>query len=216
MYRLGPAALLIASTLLATTGATAQPNLLQNGTFSADLDGWTLPNEPGVDVVWHPFGNPSGSMRVAIDQPNTTAGVYSLCISGPPGRYTVRGSSYRAAGEPALMICRATIRGWTLPNCQGSMVTLGQPGPPALDQWVDWEYVQFLGELSSAGIESIVVDLSAERLRSTGETTCYFDNIALTGPIPSSLEIPTLSELAITLLATLLAASAIGVLRRGR
>lgn len=211
MRQLSLAVLSLVANLLTATAIAAQPNLLANSNFDTNIDGWTVPADPGTSVAWDPFGDPSGSLRVTVTQPNTTSGVYSACISGPPGRYTVRGSSYHPSGEPALMICRATIRGWSLPDCQGSLFTILPPGPPPLDQWVQWEYVQVLGEY---GIESIVVDLSAERFGAAGETTCYFDNIELIGPVPSPLEIPTLDWIGATALIGLLALGALGLLRR--
>lgn len=214
MRELSVAIFVLVGSLLAPTSSLAQPNLLANGTFDTDLDGWTLPVEPGTTVVWDAFGDPGGSLRVTVTEPNTSTGIYSACISGPVGRYTVRGSSYHPSGDPALMICHASIRGWTLPDCQGSMATILPPGPPALDEWVPWEYVQFIGEMSGVGIESIVVDLTVQRFGGAGETTCYFDNIELIGPVQSPLEIPTLDWIGAALLIGLLAAGAIVVLRR--
>jgi hypothetical protein len=94
------------------------------------------------------------------------------------------------------------------------MLTLGAPPPPPAGEWIDWEYSQVLGEGSSSGVESIVVDLSAERLGGTGTTTCYFDNIHLTGPIPSPLEVPTLGGIGIAALSALLLLAALVALRR--
>jgi hypothetical protein len=109
------------------------------------------------------------------------------------------------------MICRATIRGWSEPNCQGSVTTI--QGPPAAppDEWVELEYVGVLGDF---GIDSIVVDLHAERLGGPGTTTCYFDNVHLTGPIPSPLEVPTLGGIGIAVFSALLLLAAMVALRR--
>ncbi len=195
----------------ASAAAHAQPNLLPNGTFDADVDHWTIPNDPAVTVSWSGFGNPGGSLRLDVTEPNTSAGVHSACISSPSGFYTVRGQSLRPSGEPAVMICRATIRGWSEPNCEGSVTTIQGPpaGPP--DEWVELEYVGVLGDF---GIDSIVVDLHAERLGGAGTTTCYFDNIHLTGPIPSPLEIPSLGGAGLAAFSALLLLAATVALRR--
>ncbi len=202
--------------VLATIGAAAngQPNLLPNGTFDTDVDHWVAPADSAVSVTWSGFGNPDGSLRVDVTEANVTTGVYSACISAPGGLYTVRGESWRPSGEPAVMICHAAIRGWDQPDCQGSMITLLPPVTPPPDQWVEWEYSQVLGEASTSGIESIVVDLTVQRFAGAGTTTCYFDNIHLTGPIPSPLEVPTLGGVGVAVFSGLLLLAAAVALRR--
>lgn len=196
-----PSLILTLLVLVACPRAAAR-QLVPNGTFDHDLSGWPFEDYADTTITWDAFGNPGGSLRVTTS--STDPGLKFItgpCISEPEGHYVVTADVYRPSPGSPLFLCRVALRGWTGPGCTGQDGITLTPPPPPLDTWFQTSMDQDIA--ADGPIRSFAVVLDTGRNNAPGESTCYFDNVRLTGPPVSTLEIPTLSAPALAMLALL-------------
>ncbi len=193
-------AILVASTVAASS-VHAQP--LPNPTFDTDTAGWTLPTEANTNSAWDAFGNPDGSLRITSSYDPSPDLFYFVEATGAcitpqiPGVYSIEGDVYQASPGAE---CRLEMAFYAEPGCTGERGSGLSPNQPV----GVWHH-----QIHATSFPSFRVAMIQAREPAHGENTCYFDNLTLTGPNPSPLEIPTANDVGIATLTLLLAAAAL-------
>jgi hypothetical protein len=182
--------------------AVGQPNLISNGDFDADINGWSFEGDAGIDLTRDSsLGNPAvGSLRLSNDGPVSGLGsaeALSACFDPPPGvLFRLEARTY-AQGN---VLCRAFISRYEEPGCTGDRLRIGFPGivlPDEDEVWIARSQVE-----TPTPRPSFRVSLFAG-LNPTGEaSSCNFDAVVLTDPAAA---VPTTSEIGLVVLALALA-----------
>lgn len=199
---------LVAALSLATTAPLTAANLVENGNFDTDAEGWLLPTVPSTELVWDSFGNPAGSLRISSSQ-NELHFVEALgpCIilPDPDATYEIIGTAYAVE---TYAQCRIEFAMYETSDCTGSRASApGHDSPGGV--WEPQRY--FTGQWGLGSLQATLINAR----NAIPPTTCYFDNIVmrrLGGP----LEVPTLGRLALFFLVAVLAGVGIVTLRRAR
>jgi hypothetical protein len=172
--------------IASTTSALPVENLLTNGSFDADVSGWSRT----VDVSWSPLGG--GSAR--IQQPDDIGGsdVMIQCVAVEGGRlYDVTASVYLPDLAPWSGGVSVGVRWYPLGGCQG--LTLG--GTPTLDFAAlvpaDWQRKELrLAPAPSAAVSALVYVVV--RADAPANYILLVDDLALTrSPEAEVLTLPT-------------------------
>lgn len=204
--------LLLFAVALALSGQSlAATNLIENGSFDADVSGWTFVQDPASSFVWDSFGNPAGSLRIS----NTPAAVHFVegqgpCLAPTPGAdHQIRGDAF--AVQPYAQ-CRIEFALYLTDDCsgpRGSAALHDSPGGVWEAQTytfpADWQ----------AGFRSYRPALILIRNPSL-PTTCHFDNITVQRIGGDTLAIPAAGHAGYAILALALAAGGALVLARRR
>lgn len=156
--------------------ADCRVNLLENGTFARDVQGW----EPsGGDLGWDPqnaLADPaSGSARLRSASSNASA---SQCVVVPSGSLTIAYANVYVATEegdddPAAAVLEVSF--FDAKDCSGTPSNRFETPPSAsVDEWV----VVQAGQVTSSTTRSLSLSLLGWRTRGSG-LDVYFDNVML-------------------------------------
>ncbi|NJL27772.1 MAG: hypothetical protein HC897_07680 [Thermoanaerobaculia bacterium] len=188
--------------------ANAQ-NLVPNGSFTTDIEGWELPSVPNTSITWDAFGNPAGSLRIETTwvnpAPGTGISVVSPCLRLSPGRHNLRGDVF---SQTATGGCGINLFFYDSLDCSDN------PGNTSITFAPDgvWETQEQEFEVFTEEAYRVVLFMSV--FAPTGPETCNFDNVSLTGP--RNLDVPTLGGWGLIALAGALAGCGIFVSLRRR
>jgi hypothetical protein len=179
---------LLTTSLLIAASGQAQ-NLVTNGTFDSNVNGWTS-FSPNVGIAWRAIdadGSPtSGSLLATNNSPTALDSGFAQCVNGLTG-----GTLYSLGVK--MLIPSNNPRGrsslqfqWhNQSNCGGSLLSVDVLETTVLDSWA-----AVSGDVSSpAGAVSVAV--VGEVFKNASNTTLYktwFDDITLqlSGGTPSS------------------------------
>lgn len=211
-------ALLLIALLLGSAHAAAGQNLIPNATFDTGVDGW-IPAPRGTGTIeWGPdFGQPPGALRLVG---NDSATLPELCFPIPPGPvdYFWSADVYMDASDE-FFLCSINYALYDAPDCSDSFATF--VGDEDAFPWVrtqnQWEHLNF---------DIPGIDLHSVRIRSVrpvmgkladigSDDACVLDNVHFEiVPQAAAVPIPTVSSIGLALLAMLLVAAGLLVLRR--
>jgi hypothetical protein len=199
--------LLAFTLLLATNAASARAaELLPNGQFDADISGWTLPTTPDTMVSWDSDGLPGGSLRIdTMWDDEGVIDVESPCFFVEPGETYFRSGDARASvgsgGRCNIDIQFFSDAACSNPDSYTNSGTNGEGG---------WEHI---ADDHGTG-DAFRLVLRMHRSVASTTASCWFDNVSLIGPDPSTLEIPVLDRAGLLALVLALGGAALVVLRR--
>jgi len=214
------AGIILMSVVTASTAAAQE--LITNGTFDADIDGWMI-WDGGLGVLeWSPAqGQPPGALKIdAGDQEVMT----TACYQFEPGTLFFAADGFmESSGERYL--CNLNFFLYETADCTGDFGMFSHVGPgpsPIPEVWNlnIWEHLVFeLGVPENPGPTNGFYSYRPALIKS-GDTfdddACVFDNISmiLVPPQPAA-EIPALSPVGLVAFVLLLLAAGI-YLRRTR
>jgi hypothetical protein len=178
--------------LLLTLPAAGQ-NLIPNGAFDANVNGWTS-FDANVLATWSALdadaSATSGSLLLTNQAPNGLNSGAAHCVPGVvPGKRLdaaakIRIPSGGAQGQTFLIVFFLTGA-----NCSGSVVGSSSiVGATAFDAWTP---VQIPDITVPAGAGSAQVQLSViKNLPNVLTYQSYFDNVVLAAAVPATLTVP--------------------------
>lgn len=209
--RHAPILLVLLTTTMASE-ATAQ-NLLNNGDFDSTIDGWSTVGSPEIVIQWTPTGNPDGGLQMwtaVTSAQQIDAAALSPCLVLQAGDHLFRGDAL-AQGLNVGPGCGINRFRYSNSNCSGS--------PATTDSFsnIDGAWTTTEGPFTVSNPTGSSYRIALSMVQGAGDTGlrgCTFDNVALFGPPPSSIEIPVLDRLGLAALAFALAVAALMVNRR--
>lgn len=201
--------------LVSLPGSLFAQNLLDNGGFQTDISGWTITGSPEITVNWTAFGNPSGGLEmlaVGDTQGAISAEAQTPCLTLEGGEHLITGDTY-PQGLVGTGFCGVNRLRYFNTTCSG--------GPASNDAFTNAEatWTTLTGPLTvhdPDGDSFKIVLTMTQPGAGSGSRGCTFDNIALFGPTPSSLEIPTADARGLTALALAAAVLGMAAIRRAR
>lgn len=213
-------AMLAVSLTLAPARADGQ-NLIANGSFNANVDGWTLPGgEAETSIAWDGGnGSPSpGSLRMTstltpVQGRNVEA--VSSCVATIPDEILTVSGRVLKPGTDAGLTCYTTLALYGGIDCTGNrLITLNFP-PNTPGVWEDSGIVFPAPVVYQSARVSLTMELNGPDM---GEKVCLFDTVSMTSDsrgAPIS-DIPVLSWPGIVVLSLLMTATATALLIVGR
>lgn len=197
--------------------------LLENGTFDANVDQWTVGLVFGSTgtIEWSSTqGQPPGSLRIVGDDQNAFP---EECFTMTPGVFSFSADAFMdntASGE--FIGCGLNLAMFNeADDCTGDFATIaivdGSYTPPSLDTPQVWQNLEIALPLT----EQTIADLSIVSFRPllekygdfNSDDACVWDNASMTiAPFP--ITVPTMNEIGLGVLGVLLALAALTVLRR--
>jgi hypothetical protein len=205
--------------------AAAGQNLLENGTFGSNLVGWSFsePLPPETAIAWDAFGNPDGSLTISsgweTSPPAYAIAAESQCLTPDDLAYNplsvgddvfylqLTGDVYSeldGSGDN----CRLNIALYDQPDCSDSPAE----SPSGAAIYHAWEARSELAAITPT-IAAFRVRLTLRKYPGVAESSCRYDNLALIGPPPPTLIIPTLQFVGLLALALTIASAALVALR---
>lgn len=190
---------------------------IPNGTFDDDLSGWDVPPFPDTVIAWDFFGNPEGSMRIesSWNPPPTVVGIPVLtsdCFDLPVGNYSLEVDYFGQSLSGGGALCALEYYRYVGAGCpwspSGGSSTDGTSG--------SWRSLTVGFDVFDGVARSWRIGLSMVKAPGAETAVCHFDNLRLIGPPPSTLEIPTLGDVGLLLVAALLAGVGVVALRTSR
>ena len=183
-----------------------------NGTLDTNAAGWTLAGGC-LDEAWDGAnGNPPGSIRLNACGESDSDPTAAQTING-----LVVGATYTISVDVRLHVAAS---GAGTGKSFGIFLNT-QPGNPLLlTEFLDGNWHTVTTTFTAASTSATIIfaaELDARTPGGPGSTTdvsYYIDNIVLGAPKAASVAVPTMSEMALLLLAILLAAGAVPTLRR--
>lgn len=208
--------------LCLAVGASAQQELIDNGSFDTDVDGWMAGMVVGSNgtIEWGSSqGQPPGALRMVGDDQDalpeecfqTTAGFITFSADG----YMETSGDFLGCGLNFFFYREST-------DCTGEFFVIGTGGgdtvPPILGAQNEWETLEFVVPLSSDGI----LDLKIPSFRPifskfddfNSDDACVWDNASLRIVPIQPTSIPTMSEAGLAVLSVLIALIALLLLRK--
>lgn len=204
--------LLVLLTTTMASEATAQ-NLLSNGDFDSTIDDWSTVGSPEIVILWTSTGNPDGGLQMWTTETTAQqidAAALSPCLVLQAGDHLFRGDAL-AQGLSVGPGCGVNRFRYSNSTCSGSPVTTDSFSNVD-DVWTTTEGPFTVSD--PAGSSYRIVLSMVQGAGDTGPRGCTFDNVALFGPPPSSIEIPVLDRGSLLVLALILAGSALVAIRR--
>lgn len=213
-------ALLLLGLLMAT--AVQGQNLLTNGGFDSDVDGWVYFGGPETFLRWDgDRGMPNrGSLQLSSKQDIVGRNPLFEAMSGECFPVTA-GEIIRVEAlvlaNPGVGVCFVEVVFFKGPECSGSRSFSGNVPPNTPGVWEPRTFTIDVGTTARTARVALALFRSSG---SHGLTTCNFDSVSLTrgpergAPVPE--DIPTLSAAGLLALIPLIAFGAVAALRRGR
>lgn len=208
--------LAVLSSLL-PTAATAQ-NLVSNGTFDSGIEGWMTDGTGPGTISWDATrGQPPGALR--FPDFNQSA-ISEECLIPQVGTYTLSTDAYmETSGE--FVLCTVNFFLYQSTDCSGEggeVIILDGPGFPSVTEANTWQRLE-----TDFGILPIIIEdppfysmrpMLIKSGNSLSDDTCLFDNVSLTFTPIAAAEIPAVGPLGLAVLAALLGAAGLLILRR--
>jgi hypothetical protein len=214
-----PALVLTLFVLAVPPTVSASHNVLQNGTFTSGIDGWSLETDSGFDLAWDPsMGSPSpGSLRLSGTYEGFGVGVaeaLSECVEPPlDTTFHVQTAIFADTTEGDVK-CVPFITRYEGPGCTGERTRLGFP--PPIEPTPTGAWLPATTQASTlAALPSFRVSLFFWILNGEGVASCNFDSVVLFEEGVAVADIPVASDAGLLLLVGLLGLSATWLLRTG-
>lgn len=197
-HRLVSSLLVLSLVAVAAGSSDADTDLVANGSFDVNEDGWTA--DPPATVEWSPLdANASAQSGSALVRNLSAGGAYGIsrCIEiRPGGTYDFSARTFAPAGQAGFSVVQ--LRLWVLPEpgCSG-------------DSLAFYQHEVYSGEWTVSEEPGIVAAQDARSLlmkfllfKSTpSEVIAHFDEVHLV-PEPSSAPLALAALLGVTLLAS--------------
>lgn len=197
-------ALFVPLVALVAAGAGHAQNLLVNPDFATDIEGWSDPTQPWLDVSWNAEdwrGEPeSGSARLFVNIETSETANISQCIEIPEsfGTDVYEIHARARVGDGYFLAGTAELGLWYYESnvCDGfnwSNIIL----PLGLEEWASTRQLGVRRLIAPAGTRSIRFELRAHSYGAGGSFEAFFDHVYLPEPAGGGMALLSLGALAL-------------------
>ncbi len=215
--------LLVLATLLLIEGVVLAAERVTNGTFEADVSGWTASSSTVVYTSTLTYNGSAGSAKVTNTSGSTSASSAgaSQCVDIPTpdvGAYfTAKGWIYVPSDEPAnFSYAYIRVRYYGTNDCSGTALGSNIDSSQAITPEV-WQEVTAIAAVPVAA-ESAQFRLYIRKADNTANPYAYFDDVTFYDSTPTDVTVSSMASSSpfFNLTAALFVAAGLVVLRKRR